>query len=191
MKSVTGRCCWDIKPNTQRVGDKYRHTLTHTYLHTCLNSSPFPSQASLVSTLWSCRLLVFWCKLSGGRPSEEQRAWQLGGWWVLSNTAPWLIFFYPLLSLAMCPSTHPLNRRMLSPALTWLIRTLNVGVTELLESSFASYIFATYLSDKQENLLVVNSTLGWCFGGERKVMFELSFCNGIFKILNSHICWKK
>lgn len=90
--------------------DTCAHTFTHTYLHTCLNVSPFPCQASLVSTLWCCRTLVYWCKLAGRRPSEEQRAWRPP--WVVvgpsSNAAPQLIFFHPSLPLPLHPYPPPL-----------------------------------------------------------------------------------
>lgn len=77
----------DIKHN-RHTGRFNADTHSHTYLHTCLNTSPFPCQASLVSTLWSCRLLVYWCKLAGRGPSEEQRAWQRRGRWVLLPLHP-------------------------------------------------------------------------------------------------------
>lgn len=90
--------------------DTCAHTFTHAYLHTCLNVSPFPCQASLVSTLWCCRTLVYWCKLAGRRPSEEQRAWRPP--WVVvgpsSNAAPQLIFFHPFLPLPLHPYPPPL-----------------------------------------------------------------------------------
>lgn len=66
-------------------GDTQVDTLTHTYLHTCLNTSPFLRQAPLVSILWSCRLLVYRCKLAVGEASEEQQAWQHRGWRVLNS----------------------------------------------------------------------------------------------------------
>lgn len=60
---------------------RWMQTHLHTHLHTCLNRSPFPCQASLVSTLWSCWLLVYWYKLAGkaGFRRAESVAGFVGG----------------------------------------------------------------------------------------------------------------
>lgn len=60
---------------------RWMQTHRHTHLHTCLNRSPFPCQASLVSTLWSCWLLVYWYKLAGkaGFRRAESVAGFVGG----------------------------------------------------------------------------------------------------------------
>lgn len=165
--------------NTNALGAKCRHTLAHTYPHTRLNTSPFLCQASLVLMLWSCRLLVYWCKLSGRQLSGKQRAWQLCGWWVLSNTALQLIFFHPLISSHLHPFTHPPNERMHSAGLAWLKGldqdsegwssewTSNSSRAAWPPGAVHPYIFAAYLSGKNSVCYnLVHFKLGWCFGSK-------------------------
>lgn len=71
----------EINYQVQRTNTDYKYDSwgvpeeqNPTHQHTSAHASAFLRRASLVLTLWSCRLLVYWYKLAGRRLSGEQRA---------------------------------------------------------------------------------------------------------------------
>lgn len=166
------------------------HTHTHTYLRTCLNTSPFPRQASLVLTLWSCRLLVYWCKLAGRGPSEEQRAWQRRGWWVLllplhpSSSSSIHSHLYPPLPVKECFQLDSPGRK--SQVISWTSEGLKLGLLVHLQKLLIKKNMrrVSFLSDPLR---------GWCHHIIKLLFFllHLSCFPGILVVLSRNRRWER
>lgn len=158
------------------------HTHTHTYLRTCLNTSPFPRQASLVSTLWSCRLLVYWCKLAGRGPSEEQRAWQRRGWWVLllplhpSSSSSIHSHLYPPLPVKECFQLDSPGRK--SQVISWTSEGLKLGLLVV-------HLQKLLIKNNMRRVSFLSDPLrGWC---HHIIKYFLYYIWVVFQVF--WLCW--
>lgn len=86
--SISVIYCYNLTPTHWMNADTHFHTQAR--MLSLPHKRPFPCQASLLSALWGRRRPVYWCKLAGGQPVQEQRVWK-SSWVVGSLVCPPLV----------------------------------------------------------------------------------------------------